>query len=63
MNLDVDAPEKVADVLRAAAQKYRESTSELQSAWQDNGIVIWDRIAKILERAADSCDKAVTKYS
>jgi hypothetical protein len=63
MNLDVDAPEKVADVLRAAAQRYRESNSELQSAWQDNGIVVWERLAAILERAAGSCERAVKKCS
>ena len=59
LDLDVDAPEAVAPVLRRAAQQYAESASELQSAWQDkNAGKAWTRIARILERAADQIDKA-----
>lgn len=61
--LDVDAPEKVADVLRAAAEKYNESESELQASWGDSSAgKVWGAFARILERAADACDKAVDKY-
>jgi hypothetical protein len=59
---DADAPEKVAIILRRVADKYRESTGELQSAWGDQGIVIWDKLATILERAARSCETAVSRY-
>jgi len=42
---------------------FRESNSELQSAWQDrNAGNVWTALAKILERAADSCDKAIAKH-
>jgi hypothetical protein len=38
---------------RRAAEEYAESSSELQSAWQDkNAGKIWERIARELERAA-----------
>jgi acyl-CoA reductase-like NAD-dependent aldehyde dehydrogenase len=58
-DLDLDAPEKVAGVLRAAAEQYRESASELAVAWQDkNAGKVWARLARILERAADQCDRA-----
>ncbi len=60
LNLDVDAPDKVARVLRAAAQEYYESAGELESAWGDKGAGRpWVKIAKILERAADSIDNAI----
>jgi hypothetical protein len=61
LSLDVDSPEQVANVLRHAAQEFRESASELESAWQDRGAGRpWDKIAKILDRAADKCDDAIT---
>jgi len=61
-NLDVEAPEQVAVVLETVASFYRESTSELQSAWQDpNAGKVWSDIATILDRAAASCRKAVLK--
>lgn len=37
LDLDVDSPEKVARILRNAAESYYESASELESAWQDRG--------------------------
>ena len=53
MDLDVEAPDQVAAVLRNAAQAYYESASELEAAWQDRGAGRpWEIIAKILERAA-----------
>ena len=60
LDLDVDAPDKVADVLRAAAEAYEESATELQSAWQDREAGRpWSRIARILERAADQIEKVL----
>jgi len=38
MNLDVDAPDKVASVLTAAATAYQASAVELSAAWQDRQI-------------------------
>jgi hypothetical protein len=35
MNLDVDAPDKVASVLTAAATAYQSSAVELSATWQD----------------------------
>jgi hypothetical protein len=62
LDLDVDSPEKVPGVLRAIANKYYESVIELQSAWQDkNAGKIWEDYARILERAANSCEKALNK--
>lgn len=63
LNLDVPAPEMVAQVLRAAAQSYWESQSELQSAWQDKSAgQPWGRIARILERAADKCEQVAGSH-
>lgn len=57
-SLDVDAPDKVAPVLRAAARAYYDSASELESAWQERQAgAPWLRIALILERAAKDVDK------
>jgi hypothetical protein len=61
-NLDVDGPEQVADVLERAAGVYRESEGDLSSAWQDPAAGrVWRDIAKILERAASACRKAVDR--
>jgi hypothetical protein len=63
LDLDVDAPELVAQVLRNAAQSYHESSSELQSAWQDADVgKVWDALAKALETAAIRCEQAYNKY-
>jgi hypothetical protein len=60
MNLDVDAPEKVADVLTAAATAYQESAVELSSAWQDRCIpMIWAAIASEIDLAAWKIEKLV----
>lgn len=49
----------VPTTLRQAADEYRESASELASAWQDESAgAIWNDYARILERAADAMDKA-----
>jgi hypothetical protein len=65
MNLDLDVvcPEKVPQILRQAADRFRESTDDLQSAWQDQHAgKVWTAIATILDRAASSCEKAIEKH-
>lgn len=60
LDLDVDSPENVPDVLREAAQSYYESAGELASSWQDRQAgSVWNKIAKILERAADQIEKVL----
>lgn len=61
-DLDVDTPEKVPNVLRDAAQDYYESAAELPTFHSDPGAGrIWNKIARILERAADSIEKEIAK--
>lgn len=58
----IDAPEKFAPFLRKIADTFNESANELAAAWNDdNAGAIWADFARILERAATSCDKAYTK--
>ena len=58
MDLDVNSPDKVADVLRVAAQEYYQAEGDLSASWQDPGAgYIWAKIAKILEQAASKIDK------
>src|ERR1700730_5250271 len=60
MNLDVDAPDKVAGVLTAAATSYQASAVELSAAWQDRQIpMIWAAIASELDIAAWKIEKLV----
>jgi len=60
MNLDVDAPDKVASVLTAAATAYQASAVELSAAWQDRQIpMIWAAIASELDIAAWKIEKLV----
>ena len=60
MNLDVDAPDKVASVLTAAATAYQASAIELSAAWQDRQIpMIWAAIASELDIAAWKVEKIV----
>jgi hypothetical protein len=60
LDLDVDAPDKVAGVLTAAATAYQESTVELAAAWQDHQIPkIWAAIASELDLAAWKIEKLV----
>ena len=57
IDLDVVSPEEVPMVLRAAADEYYEAAGELSSAWQDkNAGKIWEKIARILESAANKID-------
>jgi hypothetical protein len=59
MNLDVDAPDKVAAVLTAAASAYQESAIELSAAWQDRQIpMIWaDSLRARYRRVEDREDR------
>ena len=60
LNLDVDAPDKVAGVLSAAANAYHASAVELTAAWQDRHIpMIWAAIAGELDLAAWKIEKIV----
>jgi len=60
LDLDVDAPDEVSQVLRDAAEAYHESAVDLESSWQDKGAGRpWTAIARILERAADQIDKKI----
>jgi len=60
LNLDVDAPDKVADVLNAAAIAYHASAVELAASWQDRKIpMIWAEIAGELDIAAWKIAKIV----
>ena len=61
-NLDVATPEEVPAALEAIANHYRESADELFSAWQDdNAGKVWIDFATILDRAAESCRRAITR--
>jgi hypothetical protein len=60
LNLDVNAPDKVAGVLSAAANAYQASAVELSAAWHDRHIpMIWAAIAGELDLAAWKIDKIV----
>ena len=60
LNLDVDAPDKVAGVLSAAARAYQASAVELSATWQDRHIpMIWAAIAGELDLASWKIEKIV----
>lgn len=57
-DLDVDSPDKVADVLRYTAEAFYDSAAELESTWQDKKSGNpWKKIALILEQAANKIEK------
>lgn len=59
---DASFPHEVASLLRGIANTYNEAASELQSAWQDpQAGKVWEDFARILNRAAASCELACTK--
>jgi hypothetical protein len=63
LDLNVSSPEHVAQVLRAAADAYRQSCLDLQEAWQDdNAGLVWSKLAEVLEAAANKADKTCDKY-
>lgn len=58
LDLDVDSPEKVARVLRDAADQYRNDARKLDSAWQDNNAgKPWRRIAQSFDRMATTIER------
>ena len=60
LDLDVDSPDEVPKVLRAAAEAYQESASELVSAWQDREAGRpWITIARVLEDAARKIEERI----
>ena len=60
LNLDVDAPDKVAGILSAAASAYQASAVELSAVWQDRKIpMIWAEIAGEIDLAAWKIEKIV----
>ncbi|UCC73994.1 MAG: hypothetical protein JSV86_05405 [Gemmatimonadota bacterium] len=62
LDLDVDSPDKVAQVLYDAADAYYDAHMELQSAWQDGSAgAEWGRIAKILEDAASKVERSFVR--
>ena len=63
IDINVSAPNQLSDVLRHAAQAFRESQVDLQACWSDESAGrVWTELAKILDRAADSADRAVKKH-
>lgn len=61
-DLDVATPEEVPAILESIADHYRESAGELSGAWQDgNAGKVWGDFATILDRAAESCRKAISR--
>jgi hypothetical protein len=63
LNLDVDAPDKVATVLRHAADVFREADTELASRWGDpDAGRIWSTIARRLDTVADTIDRDVDRW-
>lgn len=59
---DCAAPEDVEQMLRRVVDMFNESATELSAAWQDhNAGKCWADYARILERAAASCERARVK--
>lgn len=62
LDLDVHAPSMVAPVLRAAADSFYESATELEGAWQSKQAGRpWVIIARKLEACAEQIEKALKK--
>lgn len=58
LSLDVDSPDKVANILREAAQSYYDSAGDIEAGWQEKAPARpWLHIAAILEQAADEIDE------
>lgn len=55
---DCASPDHVSLVLRRAADAFYVAQTECASAWQDKSAGrAWGRMAKVLERAAASCER------
>jgi len=64
LNLDVEAPDKVAGVLRAAADAYQQRAEEqIEAQPQDRTPVIWAAAAGLLDDAADAIERIVSRHS
>lgn len=62
-DINVSSPDKLADVLRSAAQAFRESTEDLRSTWQDDQAGrVWAELARVLESAAMRSDLVCEKF-
>lgn len=63
-DLNVASPEELPQVLRRAADVFRESHEQLKLAWQDPTAGLeWAKFARILDRAAASAEKAIERLS
>lgn len=59
LNLDVDSPEKVIDVLNAAIAAYYESSNVLTASWQNCAAGLpWITIAKIFEQTVKALENS-----
>lgn len=62
MSLDVVEPEKVAHVLRRAAETYTDLAFEVAIVLGDEPAgKVWVTLARILDRAAASCERAIQR--
>lgn len=62
LDLDRATPEEIPAVLRNAAARFAEAHAELQACWGDSQAGrIWARYARVLERAAASCERELAK--
>jgi hypothetical protein len=62
LDLDVSMPNSVADVLRAAADRFGADAMMLSANWQDDSAGrVWNRIARVLDRAAIRCEQIVNQ--
>jgi len=62
LDLNVASPEELPQVLRRAADAFRESHEDLKVNWQDpNAGAVWAAFARILDRAATSAEKAIER--
>lgn len=63
LDLDVASPEELPQVLRRAADAFRESHEQLKVNWQDpKAGLVWVAFAQILDRAAVSAEKAIERH-
>lgn len=63
LNLDIASPEELPQVLRRAADVFRESHEQLKLNWQDpTAGLVWAKFARILDRAAVSAEKAIERH-
>ena len=64
LTLNVEAPDKVADVLRAAADAYQQrAEAQIQAQPEDRTPVIWAGVAGLLDNVADTIEQMVSRHS